>query len=86
MKMAPVAEIKSKFSEYVNECRNGAVIVTKNGRPTAALISIDSEDELERIIISNSKIFKEIIEGAKRRIKNKKYSSHKDFWADMKKK
>ena len=86
MKMAPVAEVKSKFSEFIKECRNGAVVVTKNGRPTAALISIDNEDDLERLIISTSKIFREIIESAERRIKSKKYSSHKDFWADVKKK
>ena len=80
MKMAPVAEVKAKLSEYVKECRYGAIVVTKNGRPAAALVPIDNDDDLERIILSNSKIFRDIVESAEKRIKGKKFVKHNEFW------
>jgi prevent-host-death family protein len=60
MKIASIAEIKSKFSEYINASKKGAVIITKNGKPTAAIISIQDDEDLERIIISQSKVLKDI--------------------------
>ena len=83
MKMAPIAEVKAKFSEYINECKNGTVIVTKNGRPAAALISIDGDDDLERILFSNSKRLHEILEAAENRIKKTGGLSHKEVWEQI---
>ncbi len=85
MKIAPVAEIKAKFIEYVKECKKGAIVVKRNSRPAAALVPVNDDEDLERIIISNSKIFKDIVDGAERRIKSKKKLSHKDFWEQVNK-
>ena len=46
MKIAPVAEIKARFSSYLKQSERGPVIVTKNGRPVAVLVSVTDEDEL----------------------------------------
>jgi len=61
MKIASVAEIKSKFSEYINESKKGAVVITKNGRATAVLLSVTSDDQLEQILLSQSLMLKKII-------------------------
>ncbi len=37
MKIAPVAEVKARFSAYLRRCQDGPVIITKNGRPVAVL-------------------------------------------------
>ena len=39
MKIAPLAEVKAHFSEYVKKSATSPVIVTKNGRPVAAIVS-----------------------------------------------
>jgi prevent-host-death family protein len=80
MKIASIAEVKSKFSEYIKECKNGAVIVTKNGKPAAVLLSVTSDDELEKIILSQSKIFQNIISKADKRLQSGKGLKHKLFW------
>jgi prevent-host-death family protein len=46
MKIAPVVEVKAKFSAYLEECKAGPVVVTKNGKPVAVLLSVVDEDEL----------------------------------------
>ena len=62
MKIASVAEIKSKFSEYINESKKGAVVITKNGRATAVLLSVTSDDQLEQILLSQSLMLKKILD------------------------
>jgi prevent-host-death family protein len=85
MKIAPVAEIKARFSSYLEQCERGPVIVTKNGRPVAVLVSVTDEDELERLVLAHTPRFRKILEAAESRIKGKGGIRHKDFWASVKK-
>jgi len=83
MKIAPLAEVKANFSEYINECKNGTIVVTKNGRATAALIPILDDDDLERILLSNSKILNKILDSAEKRIKSGHGIKHEDLWKQL---
>jgi prevent-host-death family protein len=47
MKIAPVAEVKARFGAYLKTSEEGPVIVTRNGRPVAVLISVTDEQEIE---------------------------------------
>lgn len=85
MKIAPVAEVKAKFSEYISECRNGAVVVTKNGKAAAALIPINSDDDLERILLTQSKALQKILARAEKGIRAKGGTKHDEFWSQMEK-
>ena len=38
MKIASVADVKARFSEYLKESEKGAVVVTRNGRPVAVIL------------------------------------------------
>ncbi len=51
MKIAPVAEIKAKFSAYLKESQNGPVVVTKNGKPIAAILAVTDEQQLMRLLL-----------------------------------
>ena len=85
MRIAPVAEVKSKFSQYLSECHNGAVVVTKNGKPTAALVPINNDDDLERIVLSQSKMLQRLLERSGKKIRSKGGLRHDEFWAEMEK-
>ena len=80
MKIAPIAEIKARFSKYLEHCEEGPIIVTKNGRPTAVLVSIPDEDELERFILAYTPKFRQLLDSAFERIKKQGGIKHKDFW------
>ena len=45
MKIAPLYEVKNKLSEYVQETTSGPVVITKNGKPCAALVHLE-EDQI----------------------------------------
>jgi prevent-host-death family protein len=83
MKIASVADIKAKFSGFLKASQEGPVIVTKNGRPVAVLISIKDEDEIERMILAYSPKFQNILEMAEQEIREGKGIKHDDFWREV---
>ena len=57
MRLASIAEIKARLSEYVEHCRREAVVVTKHGHPRAALVPLRDENDLERLLLSQNPRF-----------------------------
>lgn len=81
MKMAPLAEVKNRFSSYVEQAHHRPIIVTKNGRPAAILVSVpEDEEELERFLIAHNPKFQHLIESAYKRIEKRDGIKHRDFW------
>jgi prevent-host-death family protein len=83
MKIASVAEVKAKFSGYLKASQQGPVVVTKNGKPVAMLLSITDEDEIERMLLAYSPKFQSILEVAEQQIREGKGISHEDFWQEI---
>lgn len=73
----PLADVKNRLSEVVDrlERAHGRVVITKHGRPAAALISIEDLESLEETleILSTPQLVEEIkqarAEVAKKRAK-----------------
>ena len=80
MKIAPIAEIKAQFSSFVKASEEGPVVVTKNGKPVAVLLSISDENEIERLLLVYSKKFQALLKAAERRIEKTGGIRHEDFW------
>ena len=83
MKIAPVAEIKARLSEYVTACQEEAVIITKNGRPAALLVPLTDETDLEAVVLAHSPRFQQIIRKSRQRIAKTGGIEHEKFWARM---
>ncbi len=83
MKIASVAEVKSKFSGYLRTSQEGPVIVTKNGRPVAVLLAVTDEDEIERLILAYSPKFRRILEAAEKQAKAGEVTGHDEFWESV---
>jgi len=83
VKIASVAEVKAQFSAYLKESEQGPVIVTRNGRPVAALLAVRDEEELERLILANSARLRSILEKGRAQIRAGEGLSHEDFWHEV---
>jgi len=83
MKIAPVADVKARFSAYLKESEEGPVVVTRNGKPVAVLISMEDEEELERIILAYSPKFQSLLEKSRKQIQEKGGIPHQDFWKEL---
>ncbi|MDZ4158827.1 MAG: type II toxin-antitoxin system prevent-host-death family antitoxin [Anaerolineaceae bacterium] len=80
MKIASIADVKAKLSGYIKASEKGPIIVTKNGKPVAMLLSITDEDEIERMLLAYSPKFQSIIDAAEQQIREGKGIKHADFW------
>ena len=56
MRVAPLFEVKNRPSEYVDRAGGGPVVITRNGRPCAALVAIEGED-MEAFMLRNHPLF-----------------------------
>ncbi len=83
MKIAPVADVKARFSRYLEQSEEGPIIVTKNGRPVAVLVSVTDEEELERLVLAHTPRFRRLLDAAERRIGRTGGITHKEFWAGV---
>lgn len=83
MIIASVAEVKAKFCGFIKASKQGPVIITKNGKPVAMLLSISDEYEIERMLLAYSPKFHGILEVAEQQIRGGKGTSHEDFWEEI---
>ena len=72
MKIETIREVKTRFSRYVRELpKSGSVLITKNGRPCAALMPVTEDTDLEALALSQNKRFWKLIDSAIERRKKK---------------
>ncbi len=83
MKIASVADIKSRLSAYLKESQRGPVVVTRNGKAVAVLIAVADEDELERLLLAHSPRFQAILSKSRSQIAEKRAIPHDEFWNKM---
>ncbi|MFN2219323.1 MAG: type II toxin-antitoxin system Phd/YefM family antitoxin [Anaerolineae bacterium] len=83
MKIAPVAELKAQFSAYLKSSAEGPIVVTRHGKPVAVLLSIEDEDELERLVLAYTPKFRAILEAAREQIRETGGIEHEEFWQEM---
>ncbi len=83
MRIVSVAEVKAKFSGYLKASEEGPVIVTRNGKPVAVLLSIEDEDEIERLILAYSPKFQELLKKSKEQIREGLGIEHDQFWEEV---
>ncbi len=80
MKIAPVADVKARLSAYIKESEEGPVVITRNGKAVAVILSVTDDDELERLILAHSPKFQSLLDAAEQRIKQTGGIQHDNFW------
>jgi len=71
--------VKARFSAYIKESEEGAVVVTRNGRPVAVLLGVQDDDEVERPILSRSRRLRATLERSKQEIREGNWLGHDEF-------
>ena len=66
MKLVEIAEANATLAEYTSALAEEPVIITSNGQPMAALVSLENAD-METISLSTNPKFRELIERSRSR-------------------
>jgi prevent-host-death family protein len=62
MKVVPLSEAKAKLSRYGRLCRDEAVVVTVNGKPSFQLVPLDEKDDLIDRLLEEYPGFRSLLE------------------------
>jgi len=80
MKIASLADVKAGLSAYVKASSQSPVVITRNGKAVAAIIPIDDEQDLERLMLGYSPKLKVILSTARQGIRSGQGIPHDQFW------
>jgi len=83
MRIASVADVKARFSAFLKATKSGPVVVTRNGKPAAVLLSVEDEDEIERLTLAYSPKFQKMLTLARKQIREGRGIRHDDFWREV---
>ncbi len=77
MKIENIREVKMKLSRLIRELpKTGSVVITKNGKPCAALMPVTKDTDLEVLALSQNKRFWRMFDAAYER-------GEKEGWVDF---
>jgi prevent-host-death family protein len=80
MTSVTLTKAKARLNEYVDQCQNGPVVITQNGKAVAVLISPEDDDDLERLLLGRSKKFQALLEKSRQSIRAGKVLTSEEFW------
>jgi prevent-host-death family protein len=81
MIIAPLADVKARLSAYLEEASTkGPVVITRNGRAVAVLLTPTDDEDLESLVLSRSPHFQAILNKSRQSIKAGKGLTRDDFW------
>jgi len=81
MIIAPLADVKARLSAYLEESStSGPVVITRNGRAVAVLLTPLDDEDLESLVLSRSPRFQALLSESRQSIKAGKGLSRDDFW------
>lgn len=81
MKVASLADVKARFSSFIDELpTKGPVVITRNGKTAAVLLAPEDDEDLERLLLSRSPQLKAVLDRSRRSIAEGKGLSRDEFW------
>jgi prevent-host-death family protein len=81
MRIAPLADVKTRLSAYLEECKtDGPIVITRNGKAVAVLLAPVDDNDLESLILARSPRFQALLDQSRQSIQAGKGLSRKDFW------
>jgi len=69
LKTVEMAEATASLSDYARKVRQETLIVTRRGKPVAALMPVDARTDLENLVVTTHPTFRAIMERSEARYK-----------------
>ena len=62
MKMAGIREVRQKLTQFLKGIHKAPLIITKNGRPCAAVVELTNDMDMEAFLCAHNERLMELIE------------------------
>jgi prevent-host-death family protein len=83
VKTASAEQVRAQFDAFLKATDKGPVVVTRNAKPVAVLLSVKDADEIERIAMSHSKKLRRILQTSRTQIAKGQGIPHEEFWRQV---
>jgi len=84
MRIASLADVKAKLSAYIEQSETqGPVVITRNGKAVAVLVSPVDDDDLENLVLARSPRFQKLLSKSRASIKAGRGLSSSEFWSTV---
>jgi prevent-host-death family protein len=83
VKPATAAKIAAHFDDYLEASREQPVLVTRNGKPVAALLAVQNKAEAEQLLSDRSRALRSVFEEAHVQIQKGQGIPHEQFWQEV---
>jgi prevent-host-death family protein len=81
MRIAPLADVKAKLSAYIEQSETeGPVVITRNGKAVAVLVSPVDDDDVENLVLARSPHFQKLLRKSRASINAGHGLSSNEFW------
>jgi len=85
-RIAPLADVKARLSAYIEQSETeGPVVITRNGKAVAVLVSPVDDDDVENLILARSPRLQKLLKKSRASIKAGRGLSAKQFWSAVSK-
>jgi len=75
--------MKARFDAFLKASERGPVVVTRKRRPVAVLVSVQNEDEVERLLMACSPHLRAILDRSRKQFRDGQWLTEEDFWAQF---
>ena len=82
MKTASAEEVRAEFDAYLKATAKGPVVVTRNGKPVAVLLSVKDAEEIEGLDMSQSKKLRKTLQKGRAQVA-KGRGIEQEFWRQV---
>ena len=81
MKIASLDEVGRDLGTYVKESESrGPVVITRDGKPVAVIVTPTDDDDLERLLLARSPRFRDLLDRSRKSIQDGRGLPSKEFW------
>ena len=80
MKTASVTKVAAQFNDYLEASREQPVVVTRNGKPVAVLVSVSNRTEAEQFSRGHPRSLRSIFQQATEQIEQRGGIPNEQFW------
>jgi prevent-host-death family protein len=82
MRTAALTDVKTRLSAYIEQCKaDGPIVITRNGKPVAVLITPADDEDLENLVLSRSPRFQALLAKSRASIQEGHGLDEETFWA-----
>jgi prevent-host-death family protein len=83
MKSASASRVAAQFNDFLDASEEEPVLVTRNGKPVAVLMSVRTKAEAERLAASPPHSLRAIFQQASKQIEQGEGIPHERFWEQV---